>query len=104
MTEVPARCTKFGCKGIEFGFLSSRGELMTRVVSVLQASMTRNANIIVITCNASNEFFLRKNYCTVSIHPNVFERFDGLTSNTRVTSTSKDGCVLFGWLWSLCFD
>lgn len=62
MTEVPPRRTKFDRKGIEFGFLSSRGELMTRVVSMSQTSMARNANIIVVTCKASNEFLLKKNY------------------------------------------
>lgn len=61
MTEVPARCAKFGCNRVEFGFLGSRGELVTRVVSMSQTSMTRNANIIVVAGDASNKFLLRKN-------------------------------------------
>lgn len=73
MTEVPARCAKFGCNGIEFGFLGSWGELMTRVVSVSQTSVARNANIIVVAGNASNEFLLRKNYNILSIYHNDSE-------------------------------
>lgn len=73
MTEVPARCAEFGCNRIEFGFLSSRGKLMTRVVSMSQTSMTRNADIIVITGGAGNEFLLRKNCNILSIYPDICE-------------------------------